>query len=274
MTERMHSFFSMNPERSLALQAPSRSPSLMGGTEIDYLPAILRALAVDPDEAADVAEQGVLVPYGFDDFVRSGRLTEALVTVSEFVRWRKDTRSALRELSTWCPMLGVWCACDTADEGLSANVMDRKLDSGAYGAKKAIAACRDYARGAIPAERAIRACEVASRMAESRMLESLRAVRSLGEAIRTYEVKKDLYWFALKIGNVWANAHNAIVGNLREATREDREEATRRLTGIVANACLTFPVRSASGRLGASIAMPVALGVVAGAGAMFLAKRV
>lgn len=236
-------------------RVPERSVSLLGLKEytgdISYLPSILWALAVDPDEAEDVYEQKIVVDVSFNTFVRSGRIEDALVTVADYVRWRRYPRDAMKDVARWMPRLGVWGACAAADTALRNDPYLDRGSSAEAAAIKAIDACRSYALRLGTVQRAAEACEIVGRMAGQRMLTSLYSVMYIGSAMRSAD-QGDRGWFVNYIGNVASSAADTIRMKIERHSRMARRERSNRelmlaadavIKSAIADACIRYPVR-------------------------------
>lgn len=88
------------------------------------LKSLLIALAVDPEEAEDLVDDGTValenIPHGYEDFKARGEkaLDAALQTVSQWVANAGAAPIAAHYLVQWNRRLGVWCLASIVEAAL------------------------------------------------------------------------------------------------------------------------------------------------------------
>ncbi len=101
---------------------PQRSFDAFVGNQEATLDDLMAALAVDPLEAEDAFKLfGVKgIPHSLKDFADRGRVAYrfALETIAKWVSSRVDTAKSLEAIAKYDPRLAVWCACGIAREAL------------------------------------------------------------------------------------------------------------------------------------------------------------
>ena len=270
MSERMHPVYTLIPQRSY--------DAIVGRGDAS-LPDLLTAIVVDPDEADDVAKQGISVDYSFDEIAyRGGHLvSEALNSVAIWLNGRESRFPvSVGEISRWEPRLGAWILCSLIE-----NLAPFVASSDEANVEDSVDIIRMYIAGKVP-----------ERVVEDSVNTTTSKRRSPSAAAITIDVinaLKNAMALAFKTsesrGSSVLARHAAYRLEAAEKRIVDLYDPYRKQVlpraGVATRAILSVPVRhssySGSGSIASASASSLApaaiVGAVLGAGAMYFAKR-
>lgn len=267
----MHPIYTMIPERSwrAVMSAAGRQDD---STRPLSLSMVMAALAVDPDEAADMAEAGRLpfLKTNFDTFARDGRIVPMLQTIAQWTMQQADAGDAVEVIMRWNAKLGVWCACKVAREALP--MVPARMSS----PLRLLDALEAWVVGRASHD------QIVSVYSEVRLDQEIfynplqyAAEDAISAALAVAIAMLDDDYSAM--GAVFSFVARARLDptpddNSPQWERLRNREMTR-LRAVVAEACMTFPVRASSGWIRGLRMAPAAMGAVLGAGTMALAQR-
>lgn len=298
MSEAMHPIYTWIPKRSF---------TAIVGRDPQTLPAVLRALAVDPLEAADIrasrARKKVDASFAF--FEDRGRIFQALQTISQWALQQKITEDMREKISRgdeqwetaprvlmgiwrWEPRLAVWCAGKIGLKFLPMFSSIRYVDEDGEQMSLPLQQENQW-------ERALRAVD-----SWVRGRASTADIKQVYSSFRRYDF---ILASMIRANSIVINALDLIVDggystfpgepvyhigfeassilwntSVKESdvpAMQDRINAE--LTQIIADACMTFPITGAARASGAvrarSLLPAAAVGALLGAGAMHFRRR-
>ena len=206
---------------------------------------LICAFVVDPDEAFDAYElSGVAgTPHSYEFVMSQGAsfVSAAMETISAWALLSPGANEAMREIAEWSRMLSVWCACKVVRESLyltkhnapriAVETTERWVSSG----------------GMVPIDQLRTAYRAAFRYQNSGVVRSYAegmCAESAGEVARLPFADEDEF-VQMAVGVVGST--NAAISDVGEGETEEYVENydanNLSLRRVIANACLTFPLR-------------------------------